>query len=689
MEAKEKEILNELISGTKCQFVIPVFQRNYDWRTKDCERLFNDIVDLARDVNNLDRKHFIGAFVCKFNKFIDMSFNQYILIDGQQRLTSITLILKALYDYLGSFGEKYEELRSEINETYLINKFAKDSNLKLKLKPNKVDNDNYIKLMNGENPDIESTIGRNYSLFKENIKKMDISIESFYNALQRLEGVVVFLGDEDNPQVIFESLNSTGLELTDLDLIRNYLLMNCHSDVQDKLYMNYWVKIEQILGNNFLQFIRDYLSLKNGIVTPQSKNQIYFSFQKFYKKENYDKEEFLKDLLNLAGIYKKLTDVNPLDSDLSKALNDYIELDIKTTYPFVFGLLIDNFQTKKISDIEMVEILRLLEAYLIRRNVCNLAGGGLSQVMASLYNELKKKYSDKFYNDPSNKIAMALAGINTKAYFPKDEEFTREFKSRDMFHNRNINYILEKIETSVQGKEKLIDPSNLTIEHVMPQVLSKDWIIYLNMDNLKEQHEQFVHTIGNLTLTSYNSEMSNKLYSEKKSHVEFSRLYLNQYFKNVNCWNISEIEKRAEFLSKIAINLWPYPMITKIDDISKESHFLLDEDNYEYTGTTPAGIQINDDNIIAYTWSDLYVESLKYLYNKNKELFIKIFTRENYVGSEKPLISKNITDLRNSCEFIDEYYVEVNNNTERKIQILRAIFKDFNYDQVDVILYIK
>lgn len=225
MEAKEKEILNELISGTKCQFVIPVFQRNYDWRVKDCERLFKDVLDLSKDKIHTDRKHFIGAFVCKFNKFIDISFNQYILIDGQQRLTSITLMLKALYDYLGNYDDKYNELRNEIKETYLINKFAKEQNLRLKLKPNQVDNDNFTKLMNDEDDiNIESTIYRNYLFFKDQLKKMDVSITDFYNSLQKLEGVVVFLDDTDNPQVIFESLNSTGLELTDVDLTQNCLL---------------------------------------------------------------------------------------------------------------------------------------------------------------------------------------------------------------------------------------------------------------------------------------------------------------------------------------------------------------------------------------------------------------------------------------------------------------------------------
>ena len=187
MEAKEKEILRELISGNKCQFIIPVFQRNYDWREKDCKKLFNDVISLAKDTKHPTRQHFLGAFVYKFNKIVETQFIEYILIDGQQRLTSVTLMLKALYDHLASYGDKYEELRQEINETYLINKFAKSSSYKLKLKPNEVDNDNYIKLIENESGiDTTSTIFRNYASFLSWIEVMDVSVEDFYRALQRL-----------------------------------------------------------------------------------------------------------------------------------------------------------------------------------------------------------------------------------------------------------------------------------------------------------------------------------------------------------------------------------------------------------------------------------------------------------------------------------------------------------------------
>lgn len=693
MEAKEKEILNEFIAGTKCQFVIPVFQRNYDWRIKDCDRLFDDIVELAKDKEHADRKHFIGAFVCKFNKFVDTSFNQFVLIDGQQRLTSITLILKALYDYIAKFGNKYDELRAEIKETYLINKFAKDQNLRLKLKPNQLDNDNFNKLMDDEEIDQNSTIGRNYYEFYKKLENMDVSIDDFYNAIQRLEGVAVYLDENDNPQVIFESLNSTGLELTDVDLIRNYLLMNCKATQQDDFYKKYWLKIENELGEFFLQFIKDYLTLKNGIVTSSSKNYVYTAFQKFYRSNNYDKEEFLKEFCRLSKIYNRLFKPTADSPALKEALMDYSSLDIKTSYPFVFGLLIDNEPNEKgiknISDENLIKILRLLESYLVRRNVCNLSGGGLSQVMASLYNNMRKKFGDKFYKDPVSKVSMALVGISSKAYFPKNEEFIREFKTRDMYHNKNVFYILKKMELNHQEKE-VIDFDSLTIEHVMPQTLSNEWVKYLNREDWMEFHNNYVNRIGNLTLTAYNSEMSNKLYEEKKEHTDFSRLVLNTYFKDKNNWKCeNDIDLRANELSDIAIAIWPYPEVTNIEDIATESHFLLDDtDDYDYAGTNPAGIEIKDYKLVSESWVSLYIDVLKFLYEQNKTLFISLFDKENYFNSDKRLLcEKNV--FRAGFKITDKLYTETNFNTERKIKNLKTIFRDYQYEEDDVIIFIK
>ena len=271
MEAKEKAILRWLMSENQSQFCIPVFQRNYSWSEKQCRKLFDDIVDL---IKNPEWTHFIWSFVYKLNRLVNTQYIQFSLIDGQQRLTSLTLILKALYDYYWELWDAYKNKKEEIWEFYLYNKFSSDNSLRLRLKPNKEDDKNFNLLMENkiEDMDKDSLIYINYKFFLKSIKEWDFSVDDFYNALARLEWVAITLDENDNAQLIFESLNSTWLDLTDVDLIRNYLLMNCNHNEQERLYADYWINLETILKDNFTDFVRDYITLKNWIVVQNWKS---------------------------------------------------------------------------------------------------------------------------------------------------------------------------------------------------------------------------------------------------------------------------------------------------------------------------------------------------------------------------------------------------------------------------------
>lgn len=689
MEAKEKVILNEVISGMKLQFYIPVFQRNYSWNEKNCERLFNDILELVEDKS---KSHFIGSFVYKLNKFVDTQYNQFVLIDGQQRLTSLTLILKALHDYLSSFGEEYIDIMTEISESYLYNKFAKEEKLRLKLKPNKEDDENFNLLMKNDFDNIkkESLIYQNYKYFLNRIKSMKCSTEDFYNALQRLEGVSITLDEKDNPQLIFESLNSTGLDLNDVDLIRNYLLMNCKPEEQDRLYQEYWLKLEMQLNNDFTEFVRDFLSLKNGVVTQNGKNKVYFAFRKYYSKSNINLETFLKQWLEYAKSYSML--LKPSDKKESKyklenALNDTILLDMRTTYPFLLGILVDH-NNNKIGEDEVVQIFRLIESYGVRRSICGVQGGALSQAMASLYKELFEKYQEDFYNDTYVKIATKMVSVNTNAYFPKDEQFKEEFTRRDMYSSKLKKYILDKLEKSQQSKE-VVNTENLTIEHVMPFTLTNEWEKYLNMEDAQEFHEQYKNRIGNLTLTAYNSEMSQKLFDEKKKHSDFSRLCLNKYFNNVEKWNKKEIEKRGLELFNIAKKLWSFPDVVPEEGLSSESYSILsDEEDYDFTNTKPIKYLFNDEEVHVSSWAELYVDILRKIYKNNPDLFTEIVLSETFCAGSKNLFAKIPDKIRNDSKLSDNMYCEMNLNTMKKIRILREIFESLEIDKSSLLVYI-
>lgn len=688
MEAKEKLILREVISGMKLQFYIPVFQRNYSWQEKSCERLFNDIVEL---IEYKDKNHFVGSFVYKFAKFAQTQYNQFILIDGQQRMTSIILILKALRDYLSTFGNTYEDLILEIDESYLYNKFAKEQNLRLKLKPNKEDDENFNRLMENdfENIKKDSLIYINYKYFLSRIQNMSCSVEDFYDALQRIEGVAITLDEKDNPQLIFESLNSTGEDLTDVDLIRNYLLMNCKPEEQNDLYKDYWLKLEGMLKSNFTNFIRDYLSFKNGAVVQNAKNKVYFAFKKYYQKECLDVEKFLTNLLQYAEAYSlllKTTEKRNLPSKLEKTISETIMLNMCTTYPFLMGILYD-YKEKKIDEENTIKIFRLIESYAVRRSICSIQGGALSQAMASLYKDLMEKYKETFYIDTYIKIATKMASVNTNAYFPKNEQFKDEFIRRDMYASPLKKYVLYKLESSNQSKE-IINIDNLTIEHVMPRTLSEEWKKYLNLENVEEFHEQYKNRIGNLTLTAYNSEMSQKLFAEKKKHVDFSRLCLNKYFESIEEWNKKEIEIRGEKLFDIAVHIWPFPDVIPEEELSSESyHILINEEDDDFTNTKPIKYIYNEKEIRVSSWAELYTNLIKELVANNKDMVYSFIYDKDFNATTK-IFSKTKDGLRCSAKINDELYCETNLNTSRKIRILKEIFETLEIEPTNLLVYI-
>jgi len=688
MQATKKEILNEMLGNAKSQFIIPVYQRNYNWTKKESERLFEDILSLSKYTNK-NSVHFIGAFVYKPGKREDIRFDQHILIDGQQRLTTIVLLLKAIHDYSKNVL-KDEKLSNEIYETYLVNKFARSDNLKLKLKPSKLDDQNYAKLMNDKFDDVNknSNVFLNYSFFYEKLSKIE-NINDFYLAMQRVEGIAAELEENDNPQVIFESLNSTGLDLDSADLIRNFLLMKSDIELQNELYEKYWIKLENILGDNLIGFIRDYLSFKSGYVVQNNKKSIYDSFRKYFIITALDSENFLSDMFKHAKVYLKL-----ITSDLNVVgkldLLNFNTLEFTSTFPFLLGILVENSDDfkKMISDEETNKIISITESYVLRRNVCNLQGGGLSSLMAQMYKYLKGKYGENFYKETSTKVANYLVGITNKGYFPSDEEFFRELTTRDMYQNRNIKYILTKIEKGYQGKE-IVNLDLLSVEHVMPQNLSDEWVKEINNPDYEKNHAEKVNKIGNLTLTAYNSEMSNKLFKEKQKNIDFSRLTLNNYFKNISEWNFEKIDNRNEYIAKLILSIWKYPKIDKASDISKRDVLLLNDDDFDYSGTKPLGIKISSHEIRSNSWTELYAIIIKYLYENYRESIIEIVKNDTSKIIRTSISFIDDGDFRVKVKIDDNFYIETNNNSNQKIKILKILFNGLRFSEEEVIIYIE
>jgi len=507
MEARQMSI-EDFLSSNKTRFIIPVYQRNYDWKEKNCLQLFEDIKNIG--LQNERKSHFMGSIVYVSNSDTDsIDLKEYVVIDGQQRLTTSTLFLKALHDVVDD-----ENLKEEILESFLINKRLDEKN-KLKLKPIKKDDDVFKKLLKNDfdTIDINSNIYKNYNFFKNQMLKFG-NFTTLYLGFKKLFIVHIALNRrDDNPQLIFESINSTGVSLSQSDLIRNFLLMDKEADEQIELFEKYWFKIEENLtSENISNFIRDYLTIKQNKIP--NKDDTYEAFKNFVYAQNIQTKELLSELLEYSKIYK--TFLFPHNEIYAQNLKNIKQLKIGVVYPFLLSV-IDYFNKQLIPEKELFNTLKIIESYIVRRMVCNKPTNALNKVFASLFTDILEIQTSSFENF-SNYVATILFSKKGSAIFPDDEEFRADFTSRDAYNLKNIKFILLRLENK-DNNEK-VDINSLSIEHFMPQTLTNSWKAKLG-DKYQLIHDRYLHNIGNLSLSGDNTQLGNRSFEEKKTQSIF------------------------------------------------------------------------------------------------------------------------------------------------------------------------
>ena len=502
MKAEEKELLR-FLEGTDKNFIIPIYQRNYDWKRENCKQLFDDLENLIK--KNLNT-HFFGSIVCKPE---DME--RIIIIDGQQRITTISLLLLAIYNNIKNKNINVEgSLDDKILNEYLINKYSPKEK-KIKLKPIKKDQEAFELLFENKVDEfvVESNLTQNYEYLYKRLEESKYSVEEIYSAIRKLMVVVIQLHESDNPQLIFESMNSTGLDLTEADKIRNYILMDKQYNEQEKFYTEYWNKIENNVGYDTTDFIRDYLTIKMQKVPTYSK--IYKIFKEDYVLKNeLDIETILKEMLIYSKFYlavrKSISNNNKIDTYLSNI--NYLRYTL--LYPYLMQLL-KHYEENELSEEELEECLKTIETYILRRIICGKPTNALSKGFCNLDKEVISILEKRNYDIHMYAEVMKYVLINKKGHlmFPNDEEFKKSFKEFRLYETQMFtkNYVLEKLE-NYKNKEKVvslnkIESNDFSIEHIMPQTLSPAWKKSLG-DNYSEIHEKYIHTIGNLTLTGYN-----------------------------------------------------------------------------------------------------------------------------------------------------------------------------------------
>lgn len=678
--------LIEYMEGSKKRFIIPVYQRNYDWKTENCKQLYDDLVKV---IKNKRRSHFFGSLVSVYEP--SGRNTEFLVIDGQQRLTTVSLLLLAMYNLIksGIITPKDVYLDKQIYEDFLVDKYQPEET-RIKLKPVKNDQKAFGKLFNDAREHIrESNLTTNYNYFYERIQKQEISIDELFDAICRLEIINITLNNEDNPQLIFESLNSTGLDLSEGDKIRNFILMGLPSKEQDEYYDKYWNRIEECTKYDVSSFVRDYLSIKQLAIPSQKK--IYISFKDYVDQKSIETEELLKDLLAYAKRYEILLSGGTENKALDACIYRLNRLETTVTRPFFLEVL-RLYDENKLDISELTEIFLITENYLFRRAICDLPTNALNKIFSTLHREITRyEGNDEGYLE---KFKYALLSKKERARFPDDDEFAERFTDRQVYlmNSKNKIYIMERLENYSTLEDKDVychcDDGTYSIEHIMPQHLTPAWIKALGED-YEEIHEMWLHRIANLTLTAYNSKYSNSTFEEKKSMkngFEDSGIRMNTYIAKKDKWTLAELEERNQYLMGRSLEIWAAPTTTFKPAVKQMDSYTLDDD-VSLSGRLIARFSYKNTEQPVSSWVEMFQKVLQILYAEDKSLITKLAVSKD--DSLAQHFTMDEADFKKTVEIGDGIYVWTNTSTQTKLSVLNKVFKLYDADPSDLVFYLR
>lgn len=689
MKANETKV-DKFLATNETTFAIPVYQRNYDWNLVQCKQLLFDIIETGK--NEKVNAHFIGSIVYVHDDVYTASgLTELTIIDGQQRLTTITLIFIALY----RLAQQLENptLVSRIHKTYLINEFAPEAE-KLKLKPTDNNKEALRHILNsseGEEFNGYSRIIENFNFFKSHINKENF--DTVLRGLNKLIFVDIALDrQKDNPQRIFESLNSTGLELSQADLIRNYILMGLSRTNQEKIYKSYWEVIEKNAKDEILNksrvsdFIRDYLTLINKEIP--NKGEVYVKFKSQYPTTTIDElENVLADLKSLVKYYNKLINPkNEIDKDIRTQLEYINRLEINVAFPFLMKVY-EDYSNSIIDKPTFISVLNLVQSYTWRRFILGLPTNALNKIFMGLY--YHKDFKKEDYLTSIQKILLKLSRVQR---FPRNAEVINALKEKDVYNIKPKNriYLLERLENFNNIEHVVIEGnSDITIEHIFPQNPDPKWKIELGQEEYNFIKENYLNTIGNLTLSGNNGKLGNKAFIEKRDMnidgkeqgYKFSRLWLNRDLKEKEKWNKEEIEKRANEISERFMKIWEMPEIEIEQESDNDEVNIFDAEDpkhkkLEYAIFFDQRLEVNQ-------VAKLYIEVFKQLFDLQPETF---FTSD--IG-HKISLSKNPTEdcLRQALPLNDTYFIEGNIDNIGKFDRIKQALTVFGFEDELIIKY--
>lgn len=690
--------LHEFIEGHKIQFVIPVYQRNYDWLIDNCDQLFSDLVKLSRS-NRCS--HFFGSIV---TSSADSSYNR-LVIDGQQRLTTISLLLlagiKAVKD--GAIEISEESKIDEAYEVFLKAKFC-NSERKIKLVPIENDRIAYDKIFNEEDSfDEDSKVTRNYRHFYDLLtrKPQALSFDQLLDAIERLQIISIELDSDDDAQLIFESLNSTGLALTEADKIRNYLLMSLTPEEQHMCFKNYWQKIEQATENQPTKFLRDYLTIQQQLQRPVRQSNIYHEWKKYM--DGHERKEELVKMLDYAHYYQQVTEAKLSTAKLSEKMRHICNIETDVTNVFFIQFL-KYASANNLSEDEIFKVIDLVENYLARRIVCNMPGNALTQVFCALHKDVLKSIEE--YSSANVELGNSYSDILTyhimrrdgNYQLPRDMQFVESIKTRDTYHMLKPFqiFLFERLENSVHGEYNDVatdmKKKDATIEHIMPQTLNGDWKAMLG-DNYEEIQDKYLHTFANLTLTGINSELSNKPFEIKRDGKKIGNEiypgYKNSKYrltKNVTLcdkWTEIELQNRCNEIVATFLRLYPLPQTTfkplpkPVDEAS------LDEETFSPTNRNLKGFRLFGNEYYETTWKGMLLQVVKLVMERYTDIVDTLYDAEGFFWSAKQ------ADTRYCTMIAPQKYLWTSMDNRSKLRCLRFLFEKCDIAESELVLLLE
>ena len=640
MKASERKI-TKLFSESDTVFSIPVYQRDYNWQEKQCQRLFKDILQTGK--NEKVSSYFLGSIVYIHDGIYGVGEKEFHVIDGQQRMTTLTLLFLAIYFKLK--GTILAKDADKIYNQYVVNPYS-EKEIKLKLLPpeenlyilNKISHNKFNELEAFQ----DRNMLKNYLFFEKELENLSFDdMKHLSNGIEKLIYIDIALEKgKDDPQKIFESLNSTGLDLSQGDLIRNYILMDLERGEQNRIYKEIWIPIENNckvsdgseITSYVSDFIRDYLTLKTEKIS--SKPKVFETFKAYYEKEN---DEKLEDMKKYSEAYSYI--IKPIlekDKDIQRELDYLKSLDKTVINTFLIGILKD-YKDNILEKDELVNMLILLQSYLWRRYITEKPTNALNKIFQGMYGKISR--SGNYYEN--------LVDVLMAEDFPTDEELESALKLKNVYKDKEkLNYVFKKLEN--YNHNELIDFENekITIEHIFPQKPNKAWKENYS-DNELEQMISFKDTISNLTLTGSNSNLSNKAFHEKRDDevhgYKNSKLYMNKYLGRLEEWNLLSMEARFESLYDDIIKIWKRPEDKATNDMEKITFVLkgkvtsgkgrlLSNEKFEILKGTSIVLEVKSDNPSTFRRNKNLIEDLirKNLIEKLEDRYV---FKENYIAT--------------------------------------------------------